>query len=444
MAEMSTASTEPKSGILCPALMVAAPASNQGKTTITAAIARYHRNAGRDVRVFKIGPDFLDPMILERASGNPVEQLDLWMVGEKECQRLLSEAAQCADLILLEGVMGLFDGDPSSADLAAFFGIPIMLVIDGSGMAQSIDALVHGFTTYRSDLTFSGVLANRVGSESHGSLLGESITTDIPYLGHFLRDTEATLPDRHLGLVQAIEIDDLDRRLEKLSGQIDGTKLTELPKEIVFSAPAPFDTPKLLEGLSIAVAKDRAFSFIYPANIRCLKNMGAEVIEFSPLTDSAVPQSDAIYLPGGYPELHLESLSQNKTMHGSLKIAHDSGTPIVAECGGLLFLLDELQDYPMAGLLSGSATLNKKLSAIGLQFVETGHGTLRGHTYHYSTLDTDLKETTRATSKRTGKPGEMVFCRDNLIASYVHFYFPSSPEATAALFQRDNVQKLFT
>lgn len=164
----------------CPALLVAAPGSNQGKTTVTAAIARYHRNAGHVVKVFKIGPDYLDPMILERASGNPVEQLDLWMVGEAECRNLIAEAAQTSDLILFEGVMGLFDGSPSSADLAQTFGIPILLVVDASGMAQSFGALASGFTRYRPELTFAGVLANRVGSAGHGTYLSDSLIDGTP------------------------------------------------------------------------------------------------------------------------------------------------------------------------------------------------------------------------------------------------------------------------
>ena len=190
----------------CPALMVAAPASGQGKTLVTAALARRHRNAGRRVRVFKCGPDFLDPMILERASGAPVYQLDLFMCGEDECRRLLHVAAQEADLILVEGVMGLFDGAPSAADLAVRFNLPILAVVDGSAMAQTFGALVHCLATYRPDAKVAAVLANRVGSERHAEMLRESLCGQVQGLGALPRNEACAFPERHLGLVQADEI----------------------------------------------------------------------------------------------------------------------------------------------------------------------------------------------------------------------------------------------
>ena len=159
----------------CPAVLIAAPASGQGKTTVTAALARHHARQGRRVRVFKCGPDFLDPMILERASGAPVDSLDLWLVGEEECRRRLWQAAGEADLILIEGVMGLFDGSPSAADLARRFGVPVLAVIDGTAMAQTFAAIAHGLSSFQRDLPFAGVLANRVGSARHGEILRDSL-----------------------------------------------------------------------------------------------------------------------------------------------------------------------------------------------------------------------------------------------------------------------------
>ena len=183
----------------CPALLVAAPASGQGKTTVTAALARVYSRAGKRVRVFKCGPDFLDPMILARASGQPVYQLDLWMVGEAESRRLLWEAAGEADLILIEGVMGLFDGNPSAADLARHFGVPVMAVIDASAMAQTFAALAHGLATYQADLPFSGVLANRLGSARHGEILRDALPTSIRWYGGLPRSAGFELPSRHSG-----------------------------------------------------------------------------------------------------------------------------------------------------------------------------------------------------------------------------------------------------
>ncbi|MBT3786886.1 MAG: cobyrinate a,c-diamide synthase [Alphaproteobacteria bacterium] len=424
----------------CPAMMVAAPASNQGKTTVTAALARYHRNQGRRVRVFKTGPDFIDPTILEKASGAGVEQLDLWMVGEETCQTLLADAASQSDLILVEGVMGLYDGSPSSADLAKKFGLPVLLTVDASGMAQSFGAIVHGFTTYDPELAFAGVMANKVGSPGHADMLSETLTDGVPYLGHMLRDNEAVLPDRHLGLFQAAEISDLDVRLDRLAEQIEGTRLAELPQEIEFVSGEPNVVDQHLEGMTIACANDAAFSFAYAANIRCLKAMGAEVKFFSPLNDITLPECDAIWLPGGYPELHLDQLAQNLAMKIAMKAAHEAGTPILAECGGLLYLLDILEGVDgkkaeMAGLLPGHGKLNSKLSAIGAQSLAMSSGVLRGHTFHYSSLETPLESVARATSVRLNKPGEAIYSVGNLVASYVHFYFPSCPAAIADIFK---------
>ena len=197
----------------CPALFFCAPASGQGKTTITAGIARYHRNQGLDVRVFKTGPDYLDPLILERASGQAVTQLDLWMVGEDECKRILYQAATEADLILVEGVMGMFDGNPSGADMAEYFGIPVAIVIDARSMAQTFGAIALGLAMHRPQLCIAGVIANALGSERHQQLISESMPEAIKLLGCVRRHPEAALPERHLGLVHPHEVDDIDEQI---------------------------------------------------------------------------------------------------------------------------------------------------------------------------------------------------------------------------------------
>src|ERR1700732_4463979 len=227
----------------CPAMLVSAPASNQGKTTITAALARFHSAQGRVVRVFKTGPDFLDPMILERASGRPVYQLDLWMGGEEHCRTLLYEAARDADLILIEGVMGLFDGTPSSADLAQLLGVPVLAVIDAESMAQSFGAIAHGLASYRTGLPFYGVLANRVAGARHGELLQQGMRPDLDYLGAVMRDSAVELPDRHLGLVQAEEVGDLEQRLAAAAATVKDTRLSELPPAVEFVAPQTEPVP---------------------------------------------------------------------------------------------------------------------------------------------------------------------------------------------------------
>ena len=422
-----------------PALFIAAPASGQGKTTVTAALARLHRDHGRRVRVFKTGPDFLDPMILERASGAPVYNLDLWMGGEAHCRRLLFEAAGDADLILIEGVMGLFDGDRSSADLASLFGVPVLAVIDGSAMAQTFGALAHGLATYRAGLPFAGVFANRLAGEHHYRMLAESLPEGMRAFGWLKRDGDIGLPGRHLGLVQAQEIGDLDARIARAAAALQGPAC-ELPPEVSFEAPPEEAAcPPHLEGIRVAVARDEAFSFVYRANLDTLRALGAEIGFFSPLDDSAPPEADALYLPGGYPELHLERLEANRSMKAALAAHHAAGKPIVAECGGMLYLCESLTDVAgrtaeMAGLLPGKAAMQERLANLGLHRVALPEGELRGHSYHYSRLETPLAPAATSEPARKGRQGEPVYRQGPLQASYLHLYFPSNPAATARLF----------
>ncbi len=425
---------------LCPALLVSASASGAGKTTVTAALARLHRQRGKRVRVFKVGPDYLDPMILESASGNPVYQLDLWMGGETHCRQQLFEAAGEADLILVEGVMGLFDGKPSSADFARLFKIPVLAVIDASAMAQTFGALAHGLAKYHNDLPFAGVLANRIGGAAHADMLAESLPPDIHFFGALPRDTRFGLPDRHLGLVQAPEIEDLEQRLERAAAALKQTGIADLPEAVAFN---PVETPKpqsLLHGRRIAVARDLAFSFIYRANLDLLRAMGAELVFFSPLADAALPEADSLYLPGGYPELHLEQLAANYPMHEAIRAYHAQGKPIVAECGGMLYLLESLTDtqgkrVPMAGVLPGHAVMQPKLANLGFQEIRLPEGVLRGHSFHHSRMETTLASVAQAVDARVGGRGELAYRLNRLHASYLHAYFPSNPEAVARLFQ---------
>ncbi len=423
----------------CPALLVSAPASGAGKTTVTAALARLYRNHGQRVRVFKTGPDFLDPMILERASGNPVYQLDLWMGGAAHCRRLLFEAAGEADLILVEGVMGLFDGRPSSADLAQLFNIPVLAVIDAGAMAQTFGAVSHGLAGYRHDLPFAGVLANRVGGAAHADMLAEALPPGIRLLGALPRDEGLALPDRHLGLVQAVEIEDLEQRLERAVEILEHTGDLLMPQPVAFAPEEHTKPPHRLRGVRIACARDRAFSFIYRSNLDLLEAMGAAVVFFSPLDDETLPDADSLWLPGGYPELHLEQLAANRPMHQAIRAHHARGKPIVAECGGMLYLLESLTGAqghraPMAGVLPGHATMQTKLANLGLQEIRLPEGTLRGHTFHHSRMETTLAPLAQATDARAPGRGEPAYRVGRLHASYLHSYFPSNPETTARLF----------
>lgn len=424
----------------CPALLISAPASGQGKTTVTAAIAAFHRGCGRRVRVFKTGPDFIDPTILEVASGHPVYQLDLWMGGEDDCRAMLHKAAGDADLILIEGVMGLFDGNPSSADLAKKFGIPVLAVIDAGAMAQTFAAMACGLSQLDSAVPFYGVVANRVGSARHAQMLTEKLPKSLKFCGALPRSAEISLPERHLGLLQAAELPDIRQRIEHAAGLWGERCDTGLPPAVEFAAsPAQISLARELQGVKIAVATDAAFSFLYRANLDVLEDLGAELRYFSPLDDSELPVADSLYLPGGYPELHLSRLAANTAMLDVIRAHHAAKKPILAECGGMLYVLQTLTDVlgqreSLLGLLEGDAVMQPRLSALALQSVTLPQGTLRGHTFHYSKIETDINPAALGVCPNGGEIREAVYQKLRLTASYIHFYFPSDPIAVARLF----------
>ncbi|MEO6294061.1 MAG: cobyrinate a,c-diamide synthase [Burkholderiaceae bacterium] len=451
----------------CPAILVAAPASGQGKTTVACALARLYSRQGLKVRVFKCGPDFLDPYWLELASGAPVFQLDLWMTGEADCAQRLHDAAGVADLIIVEGVMGLYDGDPSAADLAQHFGLHVLAVIDAGAMAGTFGALAYGLQTYRDGLQFAGVLANRVASTGHAEMLKVSLRDPQQWQGALMRDVALTLPERHLGLVMSTELADAMARLDAAADALATTPLGQKNADdlnawaVTFTAPEFQSIPiKRLSGQTIAVAKDAAFCFIYTANIDCLLQLGAEVVCFSPLNDVELPPCDALWLPGGYPELYTQTLASNKTMAASIRQHVQNAKPVWAECGGMMALFESIQTvdgvvHPMWGLLPGHVTMQKRLAALGPQQFEAFDAPdasfkspdrpdppepLRGHTFHYSTCSTDLQPITRtqaAPGKTLRGEGEALYQAGSIRASYFHAWFASSPAAAARLFLKD-------
>ena len=438
----------------CPAILIAAPASGQGKTTVACALARLHARQGRKVRVFKCGPDFLDPYWLALASGAQVDQLDLWMTGDADCARRLHDAALHADLIIVEGVMGLFDGQPSAADLAQRFGLSVVAVIDASAMAGTFGALAWGLQHYREGLGFAGVLANRVASPGHALMLEDGLRDPAQWLGALMRNEALTLPERHLGLVMDHELGDAMARLDASADALAETQLGQMTADDLQAWAVDFqgsdaltrDFPlKALQGRTIAVARDAAFCFLYAANIDCLRAMGAELIYFSPLQDNALPPCDALWLPGGYPELHAEALAANTAMKSSIATHVQAGKPVWAECGGMMALFDQLtgvdgRSWPMWGILPGSVTMQKRLAALGPQQLAVAGGTLRGHTFHYSTCATPLHAASRtqaAPGRSLRGEGEALYVSGSVKASYFHAWFASSPAAAARLFLKD-------
>jgi cobyrinic acid a,c-diamide synthase len=454
------------------AILVSAPASGQGKTTVAAGLARLHARAGARVRAFKCGPDFLDPQWLALATSNPVDPLDLWINGDADCAARLSRAAASADLIVIEGVMGLFDGMPSTADLAQRFALPVLAVIDAGGMAGSFAAIVHGLRTWRRDLPWAGALANRVGSDGHGALLAAALGDDAGWLGHLCRDQAIAVPERHLGLAAPTEARDalarLDRAADALAATPLGRSLARWPRWSMPAAPAvaatepnaataidairarlaadPGTEPLApsLRGCQIAVAHDAAFAFVYQANLDLLETLGATTIPFSPLAGEPLPDCEALWLPGGYPELHAPHLAAQAALRDRLVAHVAAGRPVWAECGGMMVLADALVDgegrsHPMWGLLPGRVVVGQRLAAIGPQRLPLAAGELRGHSFHWSRLETPLEPVARTCPAHPGVagPGEPLYQRGSIRASWFHPWFASSPAATARLFGRE-------
>ena len=462
----------------CPAILIAAPASGQGKTTVVSALARLHARQGRRVRVFKCGPDFLDPVWHELASGAPVYQVDLWMNGEADVRARLALAARESDLILVEGVMGLYDGTPSAADLAQRFGLSVLAVIDAGAMAGTFGALAFGLQHYQPDLPWAGVLANRVASPRHADMLKTSVREPEQWLGAVMRNPAMVLPERHLGLTVASEVSDALARLDAAADALAETPLGQMTLDELQRWAVDFDAPEVLapgdrvakrsapcpppatrapplptqnalppchpplQGIRIAVARDAAFCFIYAANLDCLRELGAELVFFSPLTDSALPACDALWLPGGYPELHADPLAGNVSMRQSLAAHVGQCKPVWAECGGMMALFDTLvtadgERHALWGLLPGTVTMHKRLAALGPQQLTLTSGSLRGHTFHYSTTETPLQPVTRTARPDTepqSEAGEALWVQGSVRASYFHAWFASCPAAVVALF----------
>jgi len=434
--------------VRCPAILIAAPASGQGKTTVACALARLHARQGRRVRVFKCGPDFLDPCWHALASGAPVYQMDLWMTGEADCRARLHEAAQEVDLIIVEGVMGLFDGEPSAADLAQRFGLPVLAVVDASGMVATFGALAFGLQHYRPKMPWAGVLANRVANARHAAMLQDSVAPE-QWLGAVLRNAAMSLPKRHLGLTVATEVADALERLDAAADALADTPLGRMPLEDLQRWAVDFEAPEAcapiapaLRGKTIAVARDAAFCFIYAANLDTLRALGAELVFFSPLADAALPACDALWLPGGYPELHAQAIAANTALQASLAAHVAAGKPVWAECGGMMALFDTLvtldgQRHAQWGVLPGEVSMQKLLAGLGPQQLALASGTLRGHTFHYSTTATPLQPAGRTSRPGTAPApdaGEAVWQHGAVRASYFHAWFPSCPEAVVELF----------
>lgn len=435
-------------------IVIAAPASGCGKTTVALGLLAALRRRGLTVAPFKVGPDFIDPGHHAAVCGRPSRNLDGWMCGEHFVRKTFARACACADLAVIEGVMGLFDGaagdssEGSTAEIARWLGGRILLVVDARSQARSAAALVQGFASFDPQLEFAGVLFNRVAGDRHEQILREAIASVPglpPVLGCLRRDEELSLPERHLGLVTAGETHPGETFIDRLADWVeDGVDIEQFLAGIS-RHPQPLSPgERVAEGrvggkVRLAVACDEAFCFCYPENLELLEAAGAEIVRFSPLRDAALPAGiDGLYLPGGYPELHVERLAKNAGLLRELREAAEAGLPIYAECGGFMLLAGSIDGAAMAGIFPVQARMLKRRKALGYREVtftaDTPLGpagtTARGHEFHYSEMAfPDAAPTCYRLSRRGGKDlGGEGFRIGNVLGSYVHLHFGSNPQ----------------
>jgi cobyrinic acid a,c-diamide synthase len=433
---------------LAPRVVIAGTHSGVGKTTIATGLMAALRRSGLRVGAAKVGPDFIDPGYHSLAVGRPSRNLDIWMSGAEAIAPLAGRAGADADVLVVEGVMGLFDGagdgTPSStADVAVLLGAPVVLVVDAAAMSQSVAALVHGFATLDPRVRIAGVVLNRVGSPGHETLLRDALSPlGIPVLGVLMRDDRLVWRDRHLGLVPVAERrDEVDRSIDLLATLItercDLRAIVALARaaDIVDADAVPMPAPGA--GARIAVAAGPAFSFTYPDNLEALAAAGAELVEFDPCADPALPaRCVGLVAGGGFPEVFADRLGDNRRLLDDVRARIDRGLVVWAECGGLLWLCRSLGDVAMAGVVDARAEMTPRLT-LGYRTATTSVATplgpagtnLRGHEFHYSTTDpggTLLAMTGRHGSGRSGFGGARSF------AAYLHTHLGARPDIAAA------------
>ena len=445
-----------------PRLMIAGAHSGVGKSTITLALVAALRQRGLKVQTFKVGPDYLDPGHLAHVSGRPCFNLDGWMTDKKYVTELFCTAAADADISLIEGVMGLFDGSRSdslrgsSAEIAAWLKTPVALVVNTHGMARSIAALIKGYNEFDPNIKLAGVLANQCGSPSHATLLDKALQSSDqpPLLGAIRRDSLPTLASRHLGLVSATEHRLDDQTITELVAAAENQINIDLllnSARLLEPLPQHSVVPTASESnvkVRLAVARDEAFQFYYADLFTALKRQGCLAVPFSPLHDTHMPEDvDGLYLGGGYPEINAQALTQNREMLQSVRAFCDSGKPVYAECGGLIYLAQgvehEQQRFPLVGTLPVWTQMLNKRKALGYVEVTLQHDSLfgqqgenfRGHEFHYSELiepaadQNGWQAAYQLKQNRTGNIRAEGYQKGNIIASYAHLHLASRPTA---------------
>jgi cobyrinic acid a,c-diamide synthase len=432
-------------------LLVGGTGSGVGKTTVTLAILACLRRRGYVVQPYKGGPDFLDTTHHSRIAGRTARNLDTWMLTGEANREVLRRAALGADAVVVEGMMGLFDGKDgvteigSSAEIAKILKLPVLLVLDCAKSARSVAAVVRGFEAFDPGLPLAGLILNRVAGENHYRLLQSAIQTHCktPILGWLPREPKIAIPERHLGLHAAAECEaslDTLADLAEAHFKVDAILQLDCPLDTAARSAIP---AKESSCLRIGVARDRAFSFYYEDNLDLLREQGAEIIPFSPITDRALPEElDALYFGGGYPELYAKELSENAPLLDDIRTFVQSGGHVYAECGGLLYLSQQLSTsdgtaYPLLGIVPLAMEMTGKLVDFGYVTVTLTQDcllgprgtTIRGHSFHYSRIrsGSEMATSYEVEFSLSGMRQREGFTCDRVLASYVHLHFGANP-----------------
>lgn len=444
-----------------PRVVIAATQSSSGKTTVVTGILRALKNKGMKVQPFKVGPDYIDPSYHGMAAGRAGHNLDTWLVDESRINDLFASEAENADIAVIEGVMGLYDGGKngisSTAQLAKKLQAPVILVINVQSIGDSAAAIALGFKLYDEEVNLAGVILNRLGSPTHKMLIEEAMARiNVPVFGAVYRDDSVHMPERHLGLTPAQE-NNAKEIIEIISAKIaKEVYLDEIIKLACAAPPLEVQENKqsnTAKDIVIAVAKDKAFSFYYPASLKQLSDCGAKIEFFSPLEDETIPSdASALIFGGGFPEIFADKLAANKSMLTSIRRANENKMPIYAECGGYMYLMQGIFDFDsnfhaMAGIIPATAKMNKKLQTVGYVKAKNLHDNIlgekdcvyHGHEFHFSTQSEEAQDFPWAfefVKMRNNAEYKAGYAKDNILGSYLHLHFLGSKKAADCLLEK--------
>lgn len=411
--------------------LIGAASSGSGKTTLTLGLARALHKRGLNVQPFKCGPDYIDTKYHDVAADNLSVNLDLFLASEAYVREIYARHGRNKDVCITEGVMGLFDGADkmrgSSAHIAQLLDIPVVLVVNAAAMAYSAAPLLYGYKNFRQELNIAGVVFNFVAGESHYRYLCEACAdVGLTPLGWLTKNAGIAVPSRHLGLsLEHAVAEFADKAAMLVEQQIDIDQLLELTSQTAKIADVALSAPA--GALKIAVARDTAFNFTYRENLHALERLGA-VTYFSPLNDTHLPEADLVYLPGGYPELHLAQLSSNTAMHAGIRAYVENDGKLWAECGGMLYLCDALTDqngktWPMTGIFRQQATMQPMKLKLGYRSFTYNNTLFKGHEFHYSAIEKPLPTIAEQFNAKCQPVDTALWRYKNALASYTHLYW---------------------